>query len=44
MILSRSLRLMNFNEPEEDDECFDGNLKLGFIFDYKNTALIRTKI
>jgi len=26
---------MNFNEPDEDDECREVNLKLGFIFDYK---------
>ncbi len=35
MMLSRSLRLMNFKEPEEDEECREGNLKLGCIFDYK---------
>lgn len=26
---------MNFKEPEEDEECREGNLKLGCIFDYK---------
>lgn len=40
MILSRSLRLMNFKEPEEEEECLEGNLKFGCIFDYKGRVLV----
>ena len=35
MRLSRSLRLRIFREPEDDEECLDGNLKLECIFNYK---------
>lgn len=40
MILSRSLRLMNFKEPDEEEECLEGNLKFGCIFDYKGRVLV----
>ena len=39
MRLSRSLRLINFNEPEDEEEFREANLKLVFIFDYKNRVL-----
>jgi hypothetical protein len=32
-MLSKSLRLMIFKEPEDDEEGLEGNLKLGSIFD-----------
>lgn len=35
MTLSRSFKFIIFKDPDEDEECRDGNLKLLCIFNYK---------